>query len=129
MHSGGPELAIQYASSLWRFWWMRGYYSEGTESISAALEHGFDIHDISKAEALNAAGIMEFSVGHLEKSLALHEEARKLSADLGAADELATSMDNIGIVNVVLGSVSEGIEAFEGALEHFRAANDSRARL
>jgi predicted ATPase len=35
--SGEPQFGVRLAGALWRFWYVRGYYQEGQEHLSAAL--------------------------------------------------------------------------------------------
>ncbi|MGD9712918.1 MAG: tetratricopeptide repeat protein, partial [Thermomicrobiales bacterium] len=120
------ELALEMAGTLWRFWWMRGAFSEGLRQTDHCLESSVGLHSVERARALNGAGVLAFSLGDLSRSGAYHRAALDLCEEIGATDELARSLDNLGIVHVVSGNVSEGIEAFESALEMYQRASDRR---
>ena len=120
------ELSLQMAAALWRFWWSKGYYSEGNRLIEAALSEGANVHGLEKARALNAAGVMAFSTGDLDRARGLHEAARDACVAANELAELATSVDNLGIVSVVAGSIGAGIALFQEALRIYQSEGDTR---
>jgi predicted ATPase len=118
--------ALGMVGSLWRYWWMRGAYTEGMRLISAALDTGAGQVSVTRAQALNAAGIMAFSLGDLNRSSDLHRAAIELSMRIRDEAELARSQDNLGIVDIVAGRIAEGTENFLAALEAYRRMGDKR---
>ncbi|MBX3070178.1 MAG: TIR domain-containing protein [Thermomicrobiales bacterium] len=120
------ELSLDMAGSLWRFWWMRGAFSEGLRSTDASLETGAALDSVDRAKALNGAGILAFSLGDLSRSRDYHTAALDLCTRIGATDELARSLDSLGIVHVVSGNVNDGIAAFTSALAMYQRAGDRR---
>src|SRR6185503_3398118 len=51
------EPGLRLAGSLWRFWMLRGHWSEGIERLEAALVHEeAQSHSEARGRALNAAG-------------------------------------------------------------------------
>jgi predicted ATPase len=118
--------ALGMAGALWRYWWMRGTYTEGMRLVTAALDTGAGLDSEMRARALNAAGIMAFSLGDLNHSQELHQAAIDLSQRIGAVHELARSQDNLGIVNIVSGNIGEGAGNFRAALDAYRNAGDRR---
>jgi tetratricopeptide (TPR) repeat protein len=119
------ELAVRMAGSLWRYWWMRGHYSEGRRLIDSALASSMSASE-HRIRALNGAGVMAFSTGDLQGAEALHSAAVSLSTELGLNGELARSRDNLGIVFLTSGSIDAAINEFESALHLYRSRDDRR---
>jgi predicted ATPase len=125
-NSDNHQLAVRMAGSLWRYWWMRGAFSEGARLLEAALNSGSGEATVDRAKALNGAGIMAFSLGDLKRAHDLHLRARDLCIQINSAEELARSLDNLGIVHIVSGDVAEGTRNFLDALESYRRTGDKR---
>jgi len=117
--------AVRLAAALWRFWWMRGNYSEGRRLIDLALASSAS-NSAMRARALNGAGVMAFSTGDLQGATAHHSAAAELSEELGLDSEHARSRDNLGIVSLTSGAIDDAIEQFESALLHYRNVEDQR---
>ena len=86
-------LGQRLAASLWQFWWLRGYLSEGRQQLERVLSQTVsDKATPQRVHALLAAGTLAFRQGdydaareHLESSL---ERARSLGHDSAAAAAL-----------------------------------------
>ena len=115
--SEGHEQAVELAASLWRYWWMKGSFSEGRRVIDSALDGYEDQATPARAAALNASGILAFSLGGIDEARQLHFAAADLSRELGLTEELARAFDSLGIVEIVWGNINLSIEYFTAALE------------
>ena len=56
-------MALKLAGSVWRYWWMHGYLSEGRDWIEKALALPGGQQPAWRARALNGAGILARSQG------------------------------------------------------------------
>ena len=69
------ETRLKLASALWRFWYIRGYYSEGRSWLEGALTRGRSITPAVRANALNAVGILAMTQGDCETAQRFYEES------------------------------------------------------
>jgi non-specific serine/threonine protein kinase len=60
------ELAVKLAAALWRFWEVRGYLSEGNESLKHALAIGESASPLVRAKALDGAGRLSWRQGDFQ---------------------------------------------------------------
>ena len=89
------ETSLNLIAQLWRFWWLRGYFSEGERLIELALSASQHSTTLARAKALNAAGVMAFSKGNFLKAREYHEESVSLCQSGGFEEELAKTYDNL----------------------------------
>ena len=62
------ELGLRLAGALWRFWWMRGYVSEGRRWLEEALKAGGRGSIESRAMALAGVGRLARDQGDLDRA-------------------------------------------------------------
>lgn len=90
--TGDSAAELALAVGMWKFWQMRGRFSEGRRALTEALARGKDEPPPLRAKALNAAGILATEQGDLAGARALTEESiaiRRLIGDrLGVARSL-----------------------------------------
>ncbi|HEY7727744.1 MAG TPA: tetratricopeptide repeat protein [Candidatus Eisenbacteria bacterium] len=99
VHSEDAGLALVLVGGLWRFWWVRGFLSEGRDRLRAALAMSGAHADRSlRAKALLGAGRLSYEVGDYVTARAFHEEALALRRALGDPAGIAMSLVNLGIV-------------------------------
>lgn len=119
--AGRPEFGAGLAIALWRFWWMRGYLSEGAAWLRRMLARLPEKHDDGvralRAEALRALAIMLSASGEFEQAQPLAEEAVQLHRELGDEGGSAASLTSLGIVRQFLGDADASIAAHEEALD------------
>jgi predicted ATPase len=48
-----PELMLRIVGAIWRYWWVRGDFSEGRAWLAIALERGRDLDAQLRAVALD----------------------------------------------------------------------------
>jgi predicted ATPase/class 3 adenylate cyclase len=114
------ETGLRLAGAIWRFWLVRGYFSEGLEQLSGLLvlqqaekkSEGLTT-DISRiraealytdeskgyrAKALNGAGLLAHNQGDYATARSLHNESLALKQELGDKQGIAASLGNLGLV-------------------------------
>jgi tetratricopeptide (TPR) repeat protein len=104
-----PETALRIGAALWRFWWGRGYLSEGRRWLDQALNDvGVAVLDLEagqvkaqkamRAKGLNAAGVLAFAQEDHDGAEASNAMSlslfRELEDQLGAAKVL----NNLGSI-------------------------------
>jgi len=88
---------LRLAGSLWRFWELRGYYSEGRTSLVEALDRNTARKPTAdRGKALNAAGVLAFYQGDYTAAQALHEESLTVSREIGDKPYIALSLKDLG---------------------------------
>lgn len=122
----GAEAGLRLAGSLWRFWYSRGYLSEGYDWLDQflALTTGDSGSRPARAKALHGAGTLAYVQGQHERGMALYEQALALRRELGDAEGIARSLSNLGMVAQYLGDYERAAASFEEALDWSRGLGD-----
>jgi predicted ATPase/Tfp pilus assembly protein PilF len=101
------EIGLSLGGVLWRFWYVRGYYSEGREQLAALLamptapgaEGSRDTNLMrARARVLNSAGIFAALQGELKVARGMYEQSLTLWRELGDKQGIASSLSNLGII-------------------------------
>jgi predicted ATPase/class 3 adenylate cyclase len=74
------ELGLRLAGALWRFWHLRGYYSEGRRWLENALAKD-GRSSAARLKALQAVGWLADDQGDIDRAVAAAEEGLRLSAE------------------------------------------------
>jgi predicted ATPase/DNA-binding SARP family transcriptional activator len=89
-----PAQALAIAATLWRYWWLRGAYAEGSGWLQRCLAAAGGSPTPARALGLRGAGVLARSRGDHAQALRLGEEAlaayRALGDELGVAGALNT---------------------------------------
>jgi predicted ATPase/DNA-binding XRE family transcriptional regulator len=94
--SGATVTALQLAGALSRFWYARGYWTEGRRWLAAALTHRAAAPVAVVARALLGSGQLAFMQGEVARGQALYEESLALYRDVGHPLGLATALALLG---------------------------------
>ena len=92
------EAALQVAGALYRFWYVRGYYTEGRNWLAHTLSLASAECAPARAKALNAGGVLAFCQGDSAVAQSLHEQGLALYQKLGDKEGLAVTFNNLGNV-------------------------------
>ena len=92
------ETGLRLASALYRFWYVRGYLSEGLRWLETALALAGDVPDDLRAKVCTAAGVLTWALGDAAPSHAYHEESLGLYRALGDNVGIARALANLGLV-------------------------------
>ena len=98
------ELVLRLCAALWRFWHLRGYWSEGRRWLEAALglaQNGEPT--VARAKALCAAGDLAYYQDDYGAARPLLDESVILCRKLDIKRELATALGALGILLDVQG--------------------------
>ena len=114
------ELGLRLSAALWRFWYMRGYLSEGRRW----LEEGLARNDVMPLEvqvkALDGAGWLSQAQGDYSQANALYWEQLTFSRELEDEGAIARSMGNLGSVAISQGDQERATEFLEESLTSLR---------
>jgi predicted ATPase len=117
LESDKIETGLRIAGALWRFWWQRGYLSEGAAWFDQLLARPLPDSQVIRARALNGAGNIAWTRGDLAKARTLHEACLELRRELGDEPEIAKSLNNLGLVATYQRREEQAVAYFEESLE------------
>lgn len=117
--------ALELANSIWRFWWLRGYYQEARALFKHLLNvFAYLANDPLIAEAQQAAGGLarlcedhQASHQHFEKSIAMWEA-------LGNPENCAAPKGNLALLCRIEGDYERADTLLSEALEIYRNSGD-----
>jgi predicted ATPase len=118
------ETALRLAATLRRFWWMRGYSSEGLERLERCLAAAPGAPAPLRARALAGAGMLANRQHHTARARALLDEALALAEACGEARAAAAAHNALGLLAGRQGEARAAIRHLEEALRRFRALGE-----
>lgn len=122
---GDAQRGLQMSGMLWRFWYVRGYFTEGRRWLAQFLSMpGAETRNAARARALNGAGNLAYNQADYTTGHALHEESMSISKELGDRLSYAASLNNIGIILRRRGEYARARLMFEEAIETNREINN-----
>lgn len=92
------ELMLRFTSSLWRFWYLRGHWSEGRMWLERALSATREEHGPLRARALSGIGLVALFEGDYGPASAWLEESLALFRDLGDPHGIVTALTSLGYI-------------------------------
>ncbi|MDP8909304.1 MAG: tetratricopeptide repeat protein, partial [Chloroflexota bacterium] len=119
---------LQLAGVLWRFWYMRGYLSEGRRWLEQALADDTEIAATTAARAnvLNGAGGLAYAQGDLDHARIRFEQSLAIRRTLNDKAGIAASLNNVGIVADEQGDYAKAAALYGESLALERELGDSR---
>ena len=113
---GASKDELRLAAALWRFWWQRGFLSEGRDWLEDAIA---DADADAKAEpailasAHDGAGALAEAQGDLATAALHHEAALRLRREIGDRSGEVRSLTDFGIVADKMGDPAQAVRLFE----------------
>ncbi len=98
VQSGDPAGELRLAAALGRFWYIRGYLSEGLERLQAAIERARSGQEPALARALRTASALALLRGDYPLARSFAERARDLYLSLGEESGVVRSLSNLGAI-------------------------------
>jgi predicted ATPase len=114
---GDPDLAQRMTASLYRFWYVRGYLSEGRAWTDRALIGAPATPTELRAGALLAAGWLTWAQGDYERAVTHVQECLSLFRDVNNRAGIAESL-------YILGMLAKDRDHYPEATSHLIAALD-----
>jgi predicted ATPase len=122
---GGAEAGLRLAGALWRFWWVRGYLSDGWAYLAKALERsGAFARTPARAKALSGAGNLVWNQGDYGTARTLYEESLAIRRELGDKLGIAASLGNLGVMAYEQGDYGAARTLYEEGLAIRRELGD-----
>ena len=118
------ETRLRLAGALWRFWYRRGYLSEGRSWLENALSKSSEVVEQVRAKALHGAGVLAWSQGDYAAARTFHEDSLALRRQVGDEKGMAVSLNNLGNVARSLGDDAAARSYYEQSLDIRRKVGD-----
>jgi predicted ATPase/class 3 adenylate cyclase/Tfp pilus assembly protein PilF len=147
-------VVLRLAGASWRFWYMRGYLTEGREQLAGVLHVHERLTELSqagaaraadtnhdeqavqsqvpsglrayRAKALNGAGNLAHAQGDYAAARSLHEESLAIKRGLGDKWGIASSLNNLGIIAQEQGDYAAARSLYVEDLTLFQELGDKR---
>ena len=121
----GP--ALRFCAALWRFWWIRGTWTEGRSAIDAALRlEERAAPSLDRARALRAGAALARGQGDYDRAKALARESGTIARDLADPAATAAALFEQGNVENDRENLSDARALYEEALAIQRGIGDRR---
>jgi predicted ATPase len=98
LSGGDPELGGQLASSLNRFWSVRGHFVEGRSWLERALATNAEPPAWLETKLLKVAAASAHDLGDFGRMRELTERRLALARELGDESEVARCLNNLGLI-------------------------------
>jgi len=108
LERGESDLKLRFGGALWRFWYNRGYVSEGIGWMEQVLSGSEPALALARVRALEGMGWLIQIQGENERAEATYEEMLKLARGLGDLGNIATALNSLGTLAVVRGDHDRG---------------------
>lgn len=137
--SRDAELGVRLAGALWRFWYMRCFYKEGQEYLSAALLNAAsrnargnmlpqaaqpDLFSTALAKVYYGAGAVARSQGDFEAAANYIEKSLDISRALDDKIGIAGALNVAGVVAHDQGDYTKALSMYDQSLAAYREAGD-----
>jgi predicted ATPase len=94
----GTEQALRLGSAMYRFWHLRGYFSEGLQWLERVLAKSAAIVSPLRAEVLSQAGFLASALGQIDRAIALFETCLALCQEVDAPSTKTAALNGLGII-------------------------------
>ena len=124
LEEGGAEVALRLAGALGWFWYTRGYWNEGRESLRAALSLAANSPPAARAKALYWAARLAGRQQDRRTARSLYDESLALYRRLGSKQDIAVLLNDLGLAAQFEGEYDAARAFDEESLAIFRQLND-----
>jgi predicted ATPase/DNA-binding CsgD family transcriptional regulator/transcriptional regulator with XRE-family HTH domain len=100
MEERDPDTALRLSSAVWRFWYARGYLTEGSRWLEEALEMAPDDPPLisARAKALTGAGVLAHYKAHYARAATLCGQSLALCRKVGDQAGIAAALHGLALV-------------------------------
>ena len=124
----GAEPNLRLAGALGRFLYLRGHYSEGRQCLEQTLEREeAQAATLSRARALNGAGVLASSQGDYAAAQTLLEESLRIYREWADRPKIAVVSNNLGVAYYYLGDYAAARALYEENLRLHRELENKRS--
>lgn len=126
VEAGEPDVGLRTATALWRFWQLRGPFSEGRELLRQLLAIPGSSRGV-RAQALNAAGDLAWWDGDYDACKQYHEGALPLYREVGDRQGEVDGLFHHALLTAFAGQVDSAQRA--GTEEPMDSADNAETML
>ncbi|HEX6506750.1 MAG TPA: tetratricopeptide repeat protein, partial [Chloroflexota bacterium] len=125
---GEPEVGLRIASGIWRFWFSRGYTSEGRVWLAElfSLPGSDRVAPDIRAKGVHVSGALAYYQGDYAEALECYEAALAVRRQMDDKPAIGRLLGNMGLVVKEQGDYARAIALHEEALELSREIGDKR---
>jgi predicted ATPase/DNA-binding CsgD family transcriptional regulator len=123
LDTGDEATALQLCASLWRFWFERGYLSEGRLWLEESLA-GASAASYARSRALSGSGVLAHYQGDYDRTEQLCSDALELSRSLNDAKGIAEAYAGLALVSRTRGDYAAAETLFREALDVYEELGD-----
>lgn len=121
-----PSLALRMAGALFRYWHVRGHWSEGEATSRDAIGRAADLPATAeKAKTLNVIAVFALFKGRLDEARSGLEETLAVWTELGKAPGIASARLNLGNVAYMAGDYDAAKREYAASLEIMRGLDQA----
>jgi predicted ATPase/DNA-binding SARP family transcriptional activator len=124
--SGNSRVELGLAAALGRFWYVRGYLSEGLERILRANDAASPAEPQLRAKALRAASALALLQGDYPLAHELADRALELYRQSGDAAGVARCLSNLGAILHAQNRLDEAAQTLDACIEACKSLGDER---
>lgn len=128
-----PFVALRFCLALGRFWEIRGYLSEGTAQIRAALSATSGAEELEsvrvRAQVLDIQGRLSVHMGDYAEAARAHQDSLKLYRRLGDMEGIASALNLLGNTAYYQSDYATARNYYEQCLAIQRQRKDARGIL
>lgn len=116
LNEGSAQLAVEMASSLWRFWEARALATEGANWLQMALDLSGEVTPEIRGVALNNLANLLSDRSDLEPARALYIESLGIVRTSGSRRDVGDVLNNIGLMAMWMGDYQLAEERFRESI-------------
>ena len=128
LDSGETDIGLRLAGALWRFWYVRGYLSEGRGWLERLLQldaqSSTRARDSTRAKALHGAGVLAYYQDDHPRARTLYEESLALWRAIDGMPGVASALNGLANIAVQQGDYGRAAELHEQSLAIRRELGD-----
>ncbi len=113
--AGENATLLRLAAALWRFWFVRGYLSEGRRWLARAAVNGDGLDQVPLARAFYGASTLAAAAGDLEEARVFATKRFEVCSALGNDAELPSALSALANIAAARGESDEAAELYEQA--------------
>jgi predicted ATPase/class 3 adenylate cyclase len=124
------EIGLRIGGALWRYWYMRGLYTDGRAQLERTLALPDEVlqacSPASRTKALNGAGILAWLQADYSSARSQLEAALVLGRGVGDKRGMSRALGNLGNVAIEQGDYTAARALFDESLALSRELGDKR---
>lgn len=122
LDSGLEEDGLRLASSIWRYWFDRGYLREGRDWLESLLAGEHNTESMALGKGYTALGGLLYWLSDTEGTERAYERALGIYRALGDEEAIAEGLYDYAFSANLRGDLAEGEKRFEASLDAARKA-------